>query len=269
MKLKERKLKAILAEGWLRVTDRPVPTNEAVADQVAIHNKSYPEMLAKLGEGWRRKPETLAQSMLPIHYGGSARTVDIKPKTDFDWTCKVSDVEGCPLVEAPTVEVPIELYRAWTELAGEFNTEWMAFLVGELDTVKGRAKITEMYFPPQSASGAHVEVPDDVQFRPKPGTIGAVHSHVNMQAFFSTTDKDHANWPIEIVINSRGEYEMNMRIKLDCSRYSRVKGKILLVGAKAADVYRDQLKEALKPDVNLKGYGEDFEGYNYVGGRIV
>lgn len=257
MKLKGRKLKAILTDGWLRVDDRPIPSQESIAQAVGEHNRLYPEMAEQgsLGGTWR--------DTLPIHYGGRpgyATTVPIhvEPKTEFNWTCRVKDVEGCPIVETPQIEVPLELWRAWIELAGEFSTEWMALLKGEVNADTGRARITEMYFPPQSASGAHVEIPDDVTNAAQPGTVGAVHSHVNMSAFFSSTDKDHANWPIEIVVNAKGESEANMRVKLGCGKFSRVKAKVLLVGAKAADVYRESLKRAIKPEENIRGYGMDY-----------
>jgi hypothetical protein len=268
MKLKDKRLKSILADNWYRVIEKPVPTNAQVIVAVAEHNKGYLtdyEQRTQSGNGgqdrwWERHREP--DRRLPIVYHPTAT-----PKVEHDWTCPVQDVKGCPIAKEPIVEVPIEMYRAWTTLAQEFDTEWMAYLIGEVDAATGRGLITEMYFPPQSVSGAHVEQPDE-SFRVRPGTIAAVHSHVKMDAFFSVTDEDHANWPIEIVINARGESKMRMRVKLECGRYSRIDGKVMLTGLSAYQEYIDQLKAAIKPKETTTStdshgpYSYGMEGYN-------
>lgn len=247
-KLKDKKIRAMLMEGTFRVTESPIPSNEDIAAEVAEHNKGYAEATVVIRDGYDRNG--WAQRHLPEVYnrGRKTETTSTTPKVNHDWVCPIEDVKGCPVMKEPVVEVPVEMYRAWTELANQFSTEWMAYLIGEMDQSTGRGKITEMYFPPQSASGAHVEMPDEA-FRVRPGTVAAVHSHVKMEAFFSSTDRDHANWPIEIVINARGESQMAMRVKLECGRYSRVDGKVMLTGLNEYQGYIDQLKAAMKPEV--------------------
>jgi hypothetical protein len=268
-KRSERKIKEILAgDNWILVDERPAPGIEDISNAVAAHNANYITEGSQGSQGsqsvashrdWQRNGQQRFGDRMGSRSGSDHSTTVIVPiatrPPDTDWTCPVADVKGCPIAAEPQVEMPLDMYRACTELADEFDTEWMAYLIGDLNQSTGRAAIREMYFPPQSASGAHVEMPDD-QFRVRPGTIAAIHSHVQMGAFWSATDEAHANWPIEIVINAKGESKCRMRIKLECGRFSRADGKVILVGIRAADTYRDQLKEAIKPAANLAGYGE-------------
>lgn len=256
-KFRQKKLNEIIeGDNWYRVNERPIPSPDDVAVAVAAHNANYLEGAASNGTAQSQQRPLLS----PSYVNSSVKvTYNPTPKPQLDWTCPVADVKGCPIAVEPQVEMPVELYRACTELAGEFDTEWIAFLIGQMNQQTGRAMITEMYFPPQSASGAHVEAIDE-SFRPRTGTIAAIHSHVRMDAFWSKTDEDHANWPIEIVINARGESKCRFRIKLDCGRFSRVDGKVMLTGAKAADVFRESLKAALKPTTsNPAGYGDSHD----------
>lgn len=268
-KLKDKHLKAILSRGFYKVDARPAPSNEDIERAVLAHNLEY----VPAGQG-ATQGNGASQRALPIistsrdgHTATIGRGNDgrfVAPPQDT-WTCGVADIKGCPIAQPPIVEVPIDLYRAWTELAADFATEWMAYLIGSMDATTGRGAITEMYFPPQSASGAHVEMPDEA-FRVRPGTIGAVHSHNTMAAFFSQTDRDHANWPIEIVINAKGESLMSMRTKLECGRHSRIDGKVMLTGIRAADAYRDSLKAAIITTPEHRTYGSlviDGDGYDY------
>jgi proteasome lid subunit RPN8/RPN11 len=265
-----KKLRNLVEENgnWYNVSERPAPTNEEITKAVIAHNLSYKtEPIRSHDSQQIHQPWWGSNRQLPTSYRNVPITVKEPPKNDT-WTCAIKDVSGCPIAVTPQVRVPNEMYQAWTELAGEFNTEWMAYLIGTFDPSTGDAEITEMYFPPQSASGAHVEMPDE-NFRARPGTIAAVHSHVRMDAFFSETDTAHANWPVEIVINARGESKMAARIKLECGRYSRVDGKVLLIGVRAADLYRDQLKSAFVE--KEKGSGTrmssisdgEYEGFMY------
>jgi proteasome lid subunit RPN8/RPN11 len=255
--MKDKKVRHILQEGWLRVLEQPAPLNHDVAAAALLHNASYVSEgnngNGASGDGRRSNWDGWN------HRDIDNRPVVIEPKLNLDWTCEVADVKGCPIVKEPIVEIPCGMYQAWIELANSFDTEWMAYLIGTIDAITGRGKVTEMYFPPQSASGAHVEMPDE-GFRARPETIAAVHSHVKMEAFFSKTDEDHANWPIEIVVNARGESKMVMRVRLECGRYSRVHGKVMLTGLSANQVYIDQLKQAMKPNPYAKVEGLSFDG---------
>lgn len=250
-------------ESWQVVDETEVPSLVMVEIAVRRHNAMFRD--SRMGEGTTGTLWSGAQVyggttrggaiILPPTNGSPVRNYPSgsysggPPKANDTWTCEVADVTGCPILKVePVIEVPYELYNAWIDLAGDYDTEWLAYLQGEVNQQTGRARLTEMYFPKQDGKAAHVERPDDSSVELRPGTIAAVHSHVKMQAFFSQEDIKHANWPVEIVINAKGEYECSMRMRLECGRFQRIKGKIILVGLKAGDVYRAALDEALKPE---------------------
>jgi hypothetical protein len=123
-------------------------------------------------------------------------------------------------------------------MAMAVDTEWLAYLTGEQD---GNVIVIDgMYFPDQRVTGAHCEAVDGYELRPR--TIGTVHSHVRMAAFWSQEDKAHWNHPAEIVINARGESKAVIYSKLDCGRMSRVDAKIQVTGRKEL---LDELKAAI------------------------
>jgi JAB domain-containing protein similar to deubiquitination enzymes len=156
-----------------------------------------------------------------------------KPKDEF--TCD-ADVEGCPILAKNTkarIEMPNVMWRHWNYLTKCFSTEWIAYLKGR-KREDGVYEIENMYFPKQKANAAHVEAEDgEIQ----EGTIGAVHSHVDMGAFFSGEDHKHMNHEIELVINRRAEVAVAVRHQLECGRFTRISGSVYLMG--------DAVEEAL------------------------
>lgn len=154
-------------------------------------------------------------------------------KTTFH--CVAAEVSGCPITEAPKIFIERKTWEMFVSLCGRCKTEWMVYLFGEsCDKVGVRevggpnTLITGYYFPPQTATGTSVDVPTGT--RPRKGVIGALHSHVNFNAFFSGTDKDHSNWPMEIIVNSRGDYEALIRYKLNCNNWAKGKAEVYLLG---------------------------------------
>ncbi len=165
--------------------------------------------------------------------------------------CDVEDISDgrCP-EQAPEVFIPRSMFDQWTHLAGQFNVEWIAYLIGEQQRRDGSYVIRSMRFPPQTSGPTTVDVPDSVQ--PPRGTIGAVHSHVNMPAFFSGCDDSHSNWPVEIVVNARGEFKMMVRFKLGCGRWAKVASTALRMTA-PVDVRTEQkLHDAFKEGKRLE-----------------
>lgn len=155
-------------------------------------------------------------------------------KEDGVFHCEESGevTEKCPLKpKVPKVWIPAPMWESFINATKAYDTEWIALLIGKLDKdSKGDIGylIEKYYFPPQVASGAHVEVPTGI--KPKPGTIGAIHSHVNMGVFFSETDKRHSNWPVEIVINRKAEYKAIARHKLKCGEFAKSDTEVWLEG---------------------------------------
>jgi hypothetical protein len=166
----------------------------------------------------------------------------LAPKNDV-FTCGDAYVKDCPLVGKPKhlAQMPHAMYLAWQFLATKHSTEWIAYLKGCKDPATNLWIINDMYFPKQRAHGTHVDAEDgEIQ----PDTIGTVHSHVRMSAYFSPEDRAHFNHDIEIVVNSSGNLAISCKIKLECGKLSRVEGdgaQMLL----SADTYSDNLDKQL------------------------
>ncbi len=146
-------------------------------------------------------------------------------------------VMDCPIVKEQSIFIKPELWYALVELTKRTDNEFLVFLLGNLE----RKEITDLYFPKQTVSPTLCSaLPGEML----PNTIGALHSHVGMGAFFSQTDKDHMHAPLEIVINRRAEYACLVETTLDCGRTARVKGKIYFIHPD----YHERLKEVTQPN---------------------
>lgn len=176
------------------------------------------------GERKRLRKMLKRQKQLPIW----SKPEPTPPQMEDTWACN-PDVKGCPIwKEKPRVEVAYKMWKDWIDMAGDIKTEWFAYLKGEKIS-NTHYIIREEYYPPQRVGGATAEPvvePGTVQ----EGTIGAIHSHVEMAASFSSVDWNHFSQPVEIVINARGNYEAVVRVQLECGRWSRVNADVYLLG---------------------------------------
>lgn len=158
------------------------------------------------------------------------------------------DLEGCPIATKCKVFVPLYLYNQWVFLANQLDTEWIAYLKGERRAANANEyDIRSMYFPEQEANGGHckpIESVDQVQ----PGTIAAIHSHVQMNAFFSLEDKQHFNHEVELVVNAKGEIKAVGRIQLNCGRFGRGPADIIFVACEE----ELKLQEELESKITIK-----------------
>ena len=163
-------------------------------------------------------------------------------KHDDTFRCE-PDVRGCPIATKPKVFIPLEMYNRWIFLANQLSTEWIAYLKGNLREGKtNEYEITEMYFPKQKAGAAHCEAEEgEIQ----EGTIAAVHSHVGMNVFFSSTDEAHFNHQIELVVNNKGEILATGRSQLECGRYHRGQADITFTGCEEEINLEKELSEKL------------------------
>jgi proteasome lid subunit RPN8/RPN11 len=154
--------------------------------------------------------------------------------------------DKCPLnPSVPAILIEGSMWECFLNCCKEYDTEWIALLIGKQGKdAKGELAyiIERFYFPPQTASGAHVDVPTGV--KPKPGTIGAIHSHVGMSVFWSATDTAHSNWPVEIVINRKESYEALSRYKLKCGEWAKGKSEVRLVGSYVSKAVASQIDAA-------------------------
>lgn len=219
-------------------------------------------------------------SQLPIHYGGDRRDVGFHgsdhnhggwpagghvgyddhsggsytkgtPAEADTFRCDSEDITAeCPIAKTPSVHVPRRLFDEWIALADDNKTEWLAYLIGTYQATGNKWVVEKVYFPPQTATGGHVDVDED--FECHQGTIGAVHSHVRMGVFFSGEDLAHSNWPVEIVINAMGEVKAMIRHKLECGKFAKSYGKVWLIGDAAGDTYAKALGAAFAKGERLR-----------------
>jgi hypothetical protein len=167
-----------------------------------------------------------------------------EPEDDGVFTVDNGEVEGCPLAAKcakPRLEIDNQLFNDWVFMANQLDTEWFAYLTGS--EIEGGWQVTGMYFPKQRATGGHC-VPDDREVRE--GTIGSVHSHVGMAARFSSTDRDHFNWPVELVINRSGDFDSSVRITLKCGSPSRAEAKVTLINCEREMGLVEQMRGVIR-----------------------
>lgn len=215
---------------------------------------------------WSRKHDELGAMGDPRNeawsrrYGSfglvSSSAKSTKTEKDDTFTCN-PDVGDCPIVATPVVVLNREMFAKWQYLCQAFNTEWIAYLKGEevkdfefKDKKYDGYRITEMYFPKQTAGGAHVTAEEG---EVKEGTIGAVHSHVDMGVFFSDVDKKHCNQHIELIVNRKGDITGMQRVQLKCGEWSRTKPLILLTGDEPAHPWAG-MREELDKQLTQKTY---------------
>jgi len=185
-----------------------------------------------------------SRELAPIRSKGGDKAMSHGQNTDT-FTCAVDGVSACSRAPMPIVMFDSRIWQAIVGLCQKVNTEWLAYMVGEKDE-NGNYEVKSLSFPEQVAGGAHVRQTTSADFTVPTGTIGAIHSHVNMSAFFSTTDVAHANWPVEIVVNSKGEYETSVRVTLPCGETMRRKANVVLLTGGHLDAMETSLKEALE-----------------------
>lgn len=169
--------------------------------------------------------------------------------SDKEWVGESDcDIKGCPIAPAPKIRIPFRLYRTWQFLCHRFDTEWAAYLKGEIsdDGLLFELSPDGMYFPKQACTGGHVSVDHNVSMQE--GTIAAVHSNVNMAAFFSKEDENHWNHPIELVVNRKGDVEAVARMKLECGRFQRQKANVALIGCEEEMCIEKVLSSVLTVD---------------------
>lgn len=198
------------------------------------------------------------------------RPQPVKPAQTDNWGCN-PDVKGCPMFTPdtngskfnmlgeplikPRIEIPHLMWKKWVHLAQSINTEWLAYLIGERLPITPTApmggwKLVDMWFPRQRVTATHVTVIGDDLRNLREGTIGDVHSHVRMGAFFSSEDEKHFNHDIHLVVNARSEVASSIRVMLECHRTSRTTGNLVITGLEDSPElsWEDELKATFQPD---------------------
>ena len=126
--------------------------------------------------------------------------------------------------------------------------EWMAMLQGhETET---NIVITQLTIPEQEATPAHIELTSkgDKQAQ-ETRNIGWIHSHNNMDAFFSKNDYNTASQnKISIVLNNKLEMKALTLVELTCKRKALIETKVhleVIEDPSFIKVIKDRIKEKI------------------------
>jgi len=96
------------------------------------------------------------------------------------------------------------------------HIEWGAYCIGSKD--EEAYYIEDLKVPKQEVDKSNVEFKES-KF-PK-NCIGWIHSHNDMEAFLSSTDKSSASiYEVTLVVNNKLEFAAAVKIKLSCGRFA-------------------------------------------------
>lgn len=109
-----------------------------------------------------------------------------------------------------TFHISYDVMSVIRKLCTEIKLEWQMLLIGEYD-LEGNVVITDYYIPKQEITGASVENLDCItqEFVTEKGIIATIHSHANMNTFFSATDVKDTNSSFikhHIVVNNKLDF---------------------------------------------------------------
>lgn len=124
-----------------------------------------------------------------------------------------------------------EIMGVIRNLCHEIKLEWQMLLCGKI--VGGNAHATGYWIPKQEVSGATVKNLDviDKEVIAEREIIATIHSHANMQVFFSTTDEEYTNMSLiqrHIVVNNDFEFTACTRWDLPNDKVCFLKAKVII-----------------------------------------
>ena len=156
------------------------------------------------------------------------------------WTVKRKPDNGvqCSLCKAPDIFIePIPADKIRLLMEAYPHTEWVGYLVGQVNKDSGDIFVEDIVIPPhEEANGAScLAEPFHV---PRVGCVGVIHSHHSMGAFHSGQD-DHTvdrNFPISITIAKKStnlEYDAISHVTTPCGKRSLLKCPVKYVQPKS------------------------------------
>lgn len=128
---------------------------------------------------------------------------------------------NCDFVGNKGFEIMIhpEVFGAAFKLCEEVKVEWQILLTGSV--VNNVVKVTGYYIPKQEVSASTVKNLEaiDREFIIENDVVGTMHSHANMDVFFSTVDDEYTNMSLiahHVVINNNHKLVAKSRYDLPC-----------------------------------------------------
>ena len=194
--------------------------------------------------------------------------VQVSTSKHWDSGLELSTDGKCPRIEeaeATKIIIPYDLWMLIMRLTREVDTEWLGYLKADrLET--GDWLVTEIEIPEQEVTASSVKPKETIPAE------GVIHSHVDMSAFFSSTDDDYlnSNHDFSIVVNRKGETEAVQRVKLPCGTLAVVKSKLEVEypEPEESETFISEAKEKLKDEETpmLKQsnwYNEHYQQWNW------
>lgn len=161
-------------------------------------------------------------------------------------TCGAIDISVKP-VRMP-VEVSVQIDALMDKYPGD---EWLAYLIGQ-EKPDG-FYITKLHIPPQEVNGSAVEVEEGIAC--PPSTIGTIHSHNRMSAFFSGTDDSFVckNHPVTIVVGTGStKWACKVKTTLPCNHFISTETPLAIMYSVKADI--DSIIEQADANISKKTY---------------
>lgn len=132
-------------------------------------------------------------------------------------------VDDCGFCKNETFIVLNEhVYDVVRTLCAKIKTEWQVLMIGEL--IEGTVVVSDYYIPEQEVTAGTVNNKEciDEAFCDEHHVIGTIHSHSNMNTFFSSTDDDMTNTVpflrAHVVVNNALDMKAVYRKKLPCGK---------------------------------------------------
>ena len=227
------------------------------------------EKLGNLIDDWGSENNEITNVKIGNYEGNK------QEKKDDVWVSENEDIvdNTCPeLSKVIPVHISEKLLGKIAYLLSEFPTsEWLGLLKGRKEN--GEIYVDDMVVPKQRNTSAHTEINDEVMSEIAAGKYGEIfgwiHSHNNMNVFFSGEDTETAKkFDVSIVVNNKFEMVAVVRKKLPCGREGLMKGEISLI---VDENFVNDVKENVETSYDNNGvFDGNLEYYTGVeGGRGV
>lgn len=153
----------------------------------------------------------------------------LPPEDENIWETNLEEIYACGATQKPRVAIKDNVLIKILFFLNKYpDLEWAGDLIGEFITNENLYKITDFIIFEQEVTGASVHRKETISSK----TIGLIHSHNKMKAYFSAKDDSDSNPNHNVAIcvahskeeNHIGfEYAVEARIKTPCGKLIRYK----------------------------------------------
>lgn len=176
------------------------------------------------------------------YYGEAYKGGTYKAKKGWDTGDAPKVCENCdwlPKTQKQQIFIDYTVWKAIMGICAKVKVEWQALLTGEI--IDGIVHVHGYLIPKQEVTGSSVknlDLIDDVVIAER-HIVAGVHSHGNMECFFSSTDMEDTNMSLikhNIVVNNRAHYKAQTRVELPCGLVKFIEGEVSTIGEPVTDI---------------------------------